>query len=364
MKLFSATSRKLKKTALFRSARKNQDLLLFFLLLLVGLVSTHYVEYKFQYAQFKWLGWRVFVIAAAIVQYGALPKKIHQRYQRPLLFILAAIVVFYLINLLANLINVYHLERFPSLMGYCEQNEQLCDTIVRTFFQFKVYRFVSLTSYFFMYVIFLIVGLLFSQQVYKRTLKVWRKLPKIRLRRVKLKYVLLFYFLLVYILIQQLISAFSTISKKMVKMYYTSALPYEQRWEQVMGGRFSFGWMKTYSEFVNAHTPENSTLLIPDMEAPWEMEGNPDYLRWFIYPRKMVQMKGSSEVPKEADYALLTYGVFGYYKRTFPTFFIGQDQINEIIFVNQNTLEVTRQQNIDYHPEEYKNVWGLIELKK
>ena len=353
-----------KKTVLYKIVKKNQEVLLFGFLMSVGLLSTLYVEYKFQYEQFKWLSWRVFVIAAAIVQYGALPHSFHKKYQKVLTSLFVVVCFLYVLNLLANLINVYHLERFPSLMEYCEQNEQTCDLIVQTFFRLKIYRFVSLTSYFFMYVIFLIIGLLFSQHVYKRVTKIWHKLPKIKLRRVRLKYVLLFYFLLVYILVQQLISVFSGVSKKVVKMYYTFNTPYEQRWEQVMGGRFSFGWMKTYADFVNAHSPESATLLIPDMVAPWEMEGNPNYLRWFIYPRKMVQTVGDDDVPDSADYALLTYGVFGYQKQTFPTYFISKAEIDEIIIINQNTLTVTRKQNLDYHPEDYQNVWGLIKLRR
>lgn len=353
---------------------KHRNYLIFYGLLLLGFASTLYVEYKFQYEQFKWLEWRVLIIALAIVQYGRLPKIFRKRNVRRLYLSLGLTLLLYGLNFLANLINVYHLDKFQSVTDFCIQNGRWCASISENFFKFKMYRFVSLTSYFFMYVIFLIIGLLFSEPIYERVLKIVSRIPQIHVRRVKfkkikfkkvkLKYVLLFYFFVVYILSQQLISAFSTMSKNIVKMYYTLAIPYDQRWEAVMGGRFSFGWMKTYADFVNEQTPPNTVILIPNREAPWEMEGNPYYLRWFIYPRDMVQMFESTEIPANADYALLTYGVFGYNKKTFPDFSISRDKIEKIIIVNQNNLTVTVKEKNDYNPADYTNVWGLIQFKK
>lgn len=359
----------LKKQPLYKYIRKNKNFLVFFGLVFLGLASTLYVEYKFQYEQFRWLEWRVFVISIAVVLYGALPQGFRRKNNKKLYLILGLTALLYFLNLLANLLNVYHLDKFPAIVDFCTRSAEVCISIGENFFRYKVYRFVSLTSYFFMYVIFLIIGLLFSEKIYERIIQIWARVPlihikKVKINKVKLRYVLLFYFLVVYILAQQLIFVFSAISKKIVRMYSTVQIPYGQRWEQVMGGRFSFGWMKTYSEFVNEQSPDDSVLLIPNREAPWEMEGNPHYLRWFIYPRGMVQMFESTEIPADADYALLTYGVFGYKKETFPNFFISREKIDEIIFVNQNTLEVTRKENIDFRPEEYENVWGLIKLRK
>lgn len=338
--------------------KKKQSYLLFFLFLISGLALTLYVEYKFQYAQFKWLGWRVLIISGAIVQFGALKEKVRKRYIPVIIKLLILFFFLYLINFFANSINIYHLDKFDSVTNFCRSNIQICSATSFWFFKLRIYRYISLTSYFFFYVMFLLAGLLFSEKIYDKTYKIWQKIPK-----VKLKYAWLFYFLMTYLIFQQMIAVFSVMSKKTVKMIDTLRVPFEQRWEPVMGGRFSFGWIDTYSEFVNSKVSENSTILIPDQTAPWEMEGNKWYFRWFVYPRDLVQMEGSTEIPEEADYALISYGVFGYHKDVFPNFFIAKEKIEKIILVDQETLEELVIIKEDFDPENYQNKWGVIKFK-
>jgi hypothetical protein len=338
--------------------KKNRNYLLFFFFLILGLTLTLYVEYKFQYFQFKWLGLRVLIASAAIVQFGILPTKFRRKYQ-PMIFKIFLLVIFlYLVNFLSNLINVYHLYRFSNINNFCQNSPNTCQLVVENFYKFKIYRFVSLTSYFFFYVIFLLIGLLFSEKISNQINKVWKKIPKI-----KLKYVWPFYFLMTYLIFQQLISVFSIMSKKTVKILATLNVPFEERWEPIMGGRFSFGWIATYSKFINSEVEEDSTILIPNQVAPWEMEGNPYYIRWFLYPRKTVQMLDSIEIPKEAEYILISYGIFGYHKNVFPNFSINKDKIKKIILVNQETLEISFIENQDFHPDDFVNKWGIIKLK-
>lgn len=335
---------------------KNKNLILFFIFLSLGLASTLFVEYKYQYAQFRWLGWRIILAAAAVFKFGSIKRK--KRKNRIIIKLLVFFVIIYLINLSFNLINIYHLERFPEINEFCAQNQHTCEYIVSNFFRYKAYRFVSLTPYFFFYVIFLLVGLLYSEAIYKRANKIWGKIPKF-----KVKYLWLFYFFMAYLLFQQLVFTFSLISKKVVKLVSTVSLPFEERWEPVMGGRHSFGWIDTYSNFINSQVEEDKKILIPNQEAPWEMEGNPHYIRWFFYPRRTVQMNEETEIPKEADYALITYGIFGFHKKTFPDFEINKDKISKIILIDRETLETNIIENQDFIPEDYQDKWGIIKLK-
>lgn len=339
--------------------KKKQNYLLFFLFLISGLALTLYVEYKFQYAQFKWLGWRVLIISGAIVQFGAIKKKVREKYKPLIVKLLALFFVLYLINFFTNSINIYHLDKFESVNSFCQTNPNTCLSISNWFFKLKIYRYISLTSYFFFYVMFLLVGLLFAEKVYDRTYKIWQKIPK-----VKIKFTWLFYFLMTYLIFQQLVLVFSVISRKTVKIIDTLRIPYENRWEAVMGGRYSFGWIDTYSDFVNSQVPEHDTILIPDQIQPWEMEGNAWYFRWFVYPRDLVHLEEGNIISEEADYVLVTYGVFGYHKDVFPDFEIDKQKIDKIILIDQETLEKTVLSPEDFNPENYQNKWGVIKLRK
>jgi hypothetical protein len=337
---------------------QHKKIISFIVLLLAGMLSTLYVEYRFQYDQNKWLATRIFLISVAIVLYGGLPKITRDRNRKKIIAILIATILLYAINLVANLVNVYHLGEYQRVQNFCAPRPEQCQAIVDWFYQLKLYRFVSLTSYFFSYVIFFLVGLLFSEEIYKKTTRLLKTLP-----RVKLEYAWVFYFLLIYLIFQQLIFVFSAMSKRVVSVFYTLGMPYEERWEASMGGRYSFGWMWTYTRFINEQTAENTIILVPDRAAPWEMEGNPYYTRWFVYPRKMVQLNGATEIPAEADVVLITYGIFGYHKKVFPTFPISNQRIDEIVLIDRTTLEVTKQTDIDFRPENYQDAWGLIRLK-
>jgi hypothetical protein len=339
-------------------SKKNKNYLLFFFFVSLGIYSTLYVEYKFQYAQFKWLGWRVLAISAAVVQFGALSKKIRKKLKPTIIKLLFLFIFLYLINFVINSINIYHLDKFEQVNMFCQANTSICDSIAKNFYRFKIYRFVSLTSYFFFYVIFLLVGMLFSEKVYTQTNKIWEKIPK-----VKLKFAWMFYFLITYLLFQQLVSVFSIMSRKTVKILDTLRVPFQDRWEPAMGGRFSFGWIDSYSKFITSQVKENEIILIPNQTAPWEMEGNKNYIRWFFYPRRTVQMLDSKEIPKEANYALITYGVFGHHKEVFPNFIIEKEKISQIILVDQQTLQTTVIDDLDFNPENFVNKWGVIKLK-
>ena len=338
--------------------KKNKKTLLFFLFLISGLLSTLYVEYKFQYQQFKWLAWRVLVVSGAIVQYGAIEKRVRKKYTKIIIKLLIVFFFLYIINFFANSINIYHLEKFESINNYCNLNPNICYSIQNLFFHLKIYRFVSLTSYFFYYTIFLLIGLLFSEKIYNQAKKIWKKIPK-----VKIKFAWQFYFLIIYLIFQQLISVFSLMSKKIIKILYAFEIPFEERWEPLMGGRYSFGWIDTYSKFINSKVPREATLLIPNQTGPWEMEGNRWYYRWFVYPRDLVQMLDQPEIPKEANYALITYGVFGYHKNVFPNFKIPKEKIDKIILVDQKTLEEAILPAEAFYPDNYQNKWGVIKFK-
>ena len=54
-------------------------------------------------------------------------------------------ILFFLINIILNMVNVYQLDRYQSINLLCQSNKQVCDTISTLFFKFKLFRFITLS---------------------------------------------------------------------------------------------------------------------------------------------------------------------------------------------------------------------------
>ena len=66
-----------------------------------------------------------------------------------------------------------------------------------------------------------------------------------------------------------------------------------------------------FTNFIKALTPEHSKILLPPQESPWQEFGNRGFMRYFLYPRTLVN--GKANIPPENfsdyDYVIIVLGV-------------------------------------------------------
>lgn len=123
-------------------------------------------------------------------------------------------------------------------------------------------------------------------------------------------------------------------------------------------------------QFVNQHSPETAVIAIPPAQNHWLTDGNSVVVRYFVYPRKVVNLI-ESEVGTETLYlmpdtsythVLLTKGSwqdptveFGWPKIPFP--------VSKIYYqMPDGTASVSAVNTFDPSLEVNKNSYGLIEL--
>lgn len=142
---------------------------------------------------------------------------------------------------------------------------------------------------------------------------------------------------------------------------------YDEKMVRLLGGKDSSGWIYVYSEFIKKHSPEDAKIFIPPQMQSWEMEGNPWYFRWYVYPRKLLSaQKVDSVPPQETEYILIAHGTwiwgatdYGWPKSTIPA-----DKIDKIFIINRSSLEESIIENAPYIPRLSPEQWGLIKLKE
>lgn len=126
-----------------------------------------------------------------------------------------------------------------------------------------------------------------------------------------------------------------------------------------------------YILFVKNNTPSESVILIPPQSYPWPYTSNAAYIRYFLYPRKLVN--GREKEPGvdmgKLDYVLIDYGEsnISEYGHTniWPKFDVAGEY--KIIW-NPETNNFWKDKNgyYKYSENEANNLekWGLIKVKK
>jgi hypothetical protein len=108
-----------------------------------------------------------------------------------------------------------------------------------------------------------------------------------------------------------------------------------------------WGFFYDYIMFVKNNTPEHSTVMIPPKESPWLSTGNESLVRYFLYPRNLVQgTKGENIKLDGVDYILMAWGEWTVNDATkygWP----------KIQFSNKDVIYFGNSKN-----------WGLIKIKK
>ena len=134
------------------------------------------------------------------------------------------------------------------------------------------------------------------------------------------------------------------------------------------GGNTYYGWIQPYTQFITQLTPKDSRILIPPQSNVWKMEGNADFVRYFLYPRQLVIFPNLfwtdfSQVPVRTQYILVAEGECGEGDCGWPKFFIPQSQILRSWEIKRPSGEITELPVMDFEPELWHHRWGLIELK-
>lgn len=138
--------------------------------------------------------------------------------------------------------------------------------------------------------------------------------------------------------------------------------------------KMRYGWKDFYDymTFVDQVTPENAKIMLPPMINPWWDVGGKGLVRYFLYPRELMQdMEDvNAEIDLAADYLLLTWG-FGVCTENDPPDCYGWPkkivEAEWIVFKKENSEEVgTKIENIvyDHNDEIYQGAWGVIKIKK
>lgn len=124
-----------------------------------------------------------------------------------------------------------------------------------------------------------------------------------------------------------------------------------------------------YAMFVKNFIPEDSTILIPPQGYPWPQTGNVAYLRYFTYPRKLIN--GNERDPKvdlkDVDFVLIDYGETTISEYGFTNVWPKFDVDGEYIIYWNPTDGITQKVENGkyiYEPDSNTKLWGIIKVKK
>lgn len=136
--------------------------------------------------------------------------------------------------------------------------------------------------------------------------------------------------------------------------------------------RVKLGWFYyDYIQFIKRQTPEDAVVLVPPQGFPWPATGNVAYLRYFLYPRYLIngdERESRVDLKKEGvEYVLLDWGESRTeydYTQGWPKFWLPAKRIiykKELSYPGDFEAEVVEK---DYDPGDPINFkkWGVIEL--
>ena len=112
------------------------------------------------------------------------------------------------------------------------------------------------------------------------------------------------------------------------------------------------------TQFINKLVPENGTLIVPPQDnSVWPCSGNVSLLRYFLYPRNLINYDGNLF---PASYILISSESFPNKQKIWPDFDIKDGEYYIFDFKN-NQIKYTDEYK--YVDNQTKGNWGLIKLK-
>lgn len=87
-------------------------------------------------------------------------------------------------------------------------------------------------------------------------------------------------------------------------IYRNPDLTYDQKMRLKIGSP-----LYEYLRFLDNELPKDAVIAEPPQMHPWAYTGNGAFLKYFIYPRTLIQVSTPSELPsKEATHSLVVWG--------------------------------------------------------
>jgi len=292
------------------------------------------VTYEFLYQEKIVLFFSVLFTILSFLFASQLSKEVLEKFRKTLKIILFLMTILVLTHFVVNSFDFYGEFSPPEL-----------------FYTLKFHRLITLSGALLVHITTLIVGLWFIASKYTN---------KIRLSFSISLIMLLFLSSLVVYHTEQILA---TDYKTTAQVFLNMNTNFEDRITYRFGGASYFGWIWPYTQFIKRRTSENSSIIIPPQSPTWKMEGNVGFLRWFLYPRKLINISLDSAVTDQADYALIALGECDEGDCGWPKINIPAEKIEYIVLIDRETQEETIITDRAYtlNKDEFK--WGIIKLR-
>jgi hypothetical protein len=171
-------------------------------------------------------------------------------------------------------------------------------------------------------------------------------------------------FLLIFFMVKNLSVVSDTAFNRNSYIFFHLNSSYDERMS------YQWGIFYKFMVFVRNNTPADATIVIPPEQDPWLMgSGNDNFVRAFLYPRKIVSQ---TKIIPEQDlktfgpqtYILITWGKEACRPEPECHGWPRQEvAAKRIIYKNPDTSEVAEvKQNTTYSLKGSKYVYGLIEI--
>lgn len=219
------------------------------------------------------------------------------------------------------------------------------------FFTLKLHRLITLPFWYLLRWLLLAVGLWWSLKFDLRPyikIKLWSAVALLMLA----------------VGVWQLQLGMSQLLSTSVRALQNLPTPYFERITSQLGGVHYYGWIWPYSQFIKRITPENAVIVLPPQSDDWKMEGNVEYLRWYLYPRRLVHMMADNQIPPNAEYILIAKGECINVECGWPKITIPARQVEFLSFIDRDSQAETLIRNEGYDPIKYQDFWGILKLKR
>lgn len=304
-------------------------------ILCVGLLGISlYLEVFRPHQTYLWFSSRSLMLTLFLIAFITIPIRDKKMLVRVLKFPLVGLLILFFVNAVLRATNIYNYEPLPNY-----------------FYTLKLFRIITISSVFFAHTLIL----LGSVQLLKNTYYPTNKLLSLQ----AMLAILLFSYFIVHFQ-----GALATTHSDILQTVQAADQPRNRKLEQKIGGQSIYGWIVPYTEFINAHTPEDAVILIPTQNEVWPMEGNGEYIRWFLYPRRVKHLDAQLSVPSDVTHLLIAEGECSRGKVCgWPQFDVPADKVEWYRFIDPSSRQETVFYNQPFIASESNKKWGILKLK-
>lgn len=327
-------------------------LFLAFFLFLGLLMLGFYLELTGKNTHSEYLIFKTILAASIVGIFFLLQRSTQLKVRRILRWFTFFWVGAFLLNIGLNLINVYSLGQNQLISSFCAVQTTWCKTAVEYFYTLKLFRFITLSSYFFLFPLFIPFGVKLGR-LFPKEIKKYHRVQKV------------FLAIILILVATNLAQSVQTMYLSMIHSVQVRNENFYDRFIFKQGGISYYGWIRVYSNFILAETNQTAGILVPPQSLEYIMEGNTNYFRWFLYPRPLYhleQLENGIE-SNQVNFVILSAGECDSHQCVWPNFEIPAKRIEYIATIDRETQQVTKLKNVGYTPAKYQNKWGIMKLK-